>query len=167
MNAMLRAMATNVRNRRLPDPKAAREAAVARGGIGEGTTGWDALPTDEKLRRYTADGQDALTRSVRATVDGALPAFDQRLQGIRESARARGISNGDTAGGYERQLADDFERNIANAIAGGSMDLYQTGLDRLYGYRDFSTAKSNAKAQSRANLWGAVGGLAGAYLGGK
>lgn len=147
------------------NPKAAREAAVASGGIGEGTKAWDALSTSEKTRRYTDEGQGAIDRSLQAGVSAAMPGFQDELQGIRESAIRRGVDLGDIGTRNEGSLASAFQRNIANTAGSMAQQNYQTALDRLYGYRDYRTAQDEAKANRRAAGLGAVASLGGMALG--
>lgn len=148
------------------NPKAAREQAVANGGIGEGTKAWDQLSTSDKTRRYVDEGQGAIDRSLQAGVSAAMPGFQDELQGIRESAIRRGVDLGDIGTRNEGSLASAFQRNIANASGQMAGQNYQTALDRLYGYRDYRTMQDNQKAERRAGGLGAVAGLAGTVLGG-
>lgn len=147
--------------------KGQRTAAVAAGGIGEGTKEWDALSTSEKTRRYVGEGQDAVNRSTQAAMDTAMPGFQNQLQGIAESAIRRGVNLGDTRNiqtQNEGTLASAFQRNLANVANQNAMSNYNTALDRLYGYRDFRTGQDNAKADRRAATWGAIGSLGGQFL---
>lgn len=117
-------------------------------------------------------GQQALNTSASAAMESAMPQFKQQLQGLRESAIRRGISNGETATSYEGDLASALQRNVANSVAGqatnmygtqlsGARDLYQTGLDEKYGLMDRATAADNARRGSRDSLIGSVLGAAG------
>lgn len=133
-------------------------------------------------------GQEAFETSARAAVAAAMPAFNQSMQNVNESAQRRGISNGETAGFYANTQASNFQSNIANALAGQAMNLYGTQLgasgdlmgqsaglmesgsnrflDMLGGgvERD-EAAKARHKAAKGA-IWGGVGQLAGMGLGG-
>lgn len=146
--------------------KAQRGLAVERGGIAEGTRQWDNLPTDEKVRRYTAEGQGALNTGIQSAVDSAMPQLQDTLQDAREDAIRRGVSLGDIGTRNEGTLLSAFQRNIANAAGAGAMQNYQTALERQTGYRDYRTAQDNAKAERRAGGLGAVAGIAGTVLGG-
>jgi hypothetical protein len=147
------------------DKKRARSAAVAAGGIGEGTKEWDALSTSDKTRRYADEGQEYVNRGTRAALDSAMPGFQDDLQGIRESAIRRGVDLGDIGTRNEGSLASAFQRNMTNVADAGARDNYNTALERLYGYRDYRTSQDNAKAERRSAGLGAVAGIAGTFLG--
>lgn len=149
------------RIRQMQAQKSQRSAAVTRGGIGEGTPEWDALSTEEKTRRYLAEGQDAAKQGINSLVSAAMPQFQDELQGIRESAIRRGVDLGDIGTRNEGTLASAFQRNIANTAGQLASQNYQTALDRTYGYRDYRTAQDEAKANRRASTLGTLGGLAG------
>ena len=142
------------------------QRASAMTGVQENNPLWKSLSTGDKTKRYVAEGQDAINTGMKAAVDAAMPAFQDQLQGIRESAIRRGVDLGDIGTRNEGTLASAFQRNIANVAGAGAERNYQTALDRLYGYRDYRTAQDNAKAERRAAGLGAVAGLAGMALGG-
>lgn len=125
-------------------------------------------------------GQEALNTSTQAAVSSAMPQFKQGLQGIRESAERRGISNGEVATNYEGDLASAFDRNIANATASHATELQgqKVGalgglqseernqyLDLLSGNLDRQQQEKNRKQSFWNGLIGAAGGAAGAYFG--
>ena len=143
----------------------ASKGVVDRGGIDEGSNAFDALSTEDKLGRYLASGQNSVNASTAAATSAAMPEFNQALQGIRESSIRRGVNLGDIGTRDEGSLASAFQRNIANVAGQGAMQNYNTGLERLYGYRDWRTGQDNAKAARRAGAWSALGGLAGTALG--
>lgn len=148
-----------------PDPR----GTVAAGGVDERAGAFDALSTSDKLKRYTGEGQDAINQSLQAAISAAMPEFNQGLQGIRESAIRRGVTLGDVDNiqtQNEGSLASAFQKNIANTAGSMAQQNYQTGLDRLYGYRDMQTAKSNAQDARRSGFWSTLGGIGGAALGG-
>lgn len=119
-------------------------------------------------------GQAALTRTVGATVQQAMPSFYSALQNIRESAVRRGISTGDLGTSYEGDLASAFQNNIANATASQAVhqdDARENNyLDLLSGQADRQTAADNRRRSRRGGLGAALGGLAGGiggfFLGG-
>lgn len=129
------------------------------------------MSDEEKLEGYRTSGRKALGESMRGLESDMMPEFQRELQGIRESNRRRGISNGELATSYEGDAASAFQRNIANALARGSMEVENTALDRLYGEKDRALAERNAKRAGRGNLLsslaGAVGTGVGAYYGRK
>jgi hypothetical protein len=138
---------------------------------------------DEDRNRFLGaldGGQEALNTSTQAAVSSAMPAFQQQLQGIRESAERRGISNGEVATNYEGDLASAFDRNIANATASHATDIQgqKVGalgglqseernqyLDLLSGNLDRQQEEKNRKQSFWNGLIGAAGGAAGAYFG--
>lgn len=120
---------------------------------------------ERKVDRFQQQGQGALNETTRAAIAAGMPAFDQRLQGMREGHIRRGVNLGDIGTRDEGSLASAFQRNIANAISGLSMDQYNTSLDRLYGDLDRSQAAKNARSQARGGIWKTLGGLAGAGIG--
>lgn len=151
------------------------QRATAMTGVQENNPLWKSLSTGDKTQRYVAEGQDAINTGMKAAVDSAMPAFQDQLQGIRESAIRRGVDLGDIGTRNEGTLASAFQRNMANTAGSMAQQNYQTALDRLYGFRDWQTAKDNAKAERRAGTIGAIaGGLGtlagspmGAFIGGK
>lgn len=127
-------------------------------------------------------GQEALNTSTQAAVSSAMPQFEQQLQGIRESAARRGISNGEVATNYEGDLASAFQRNIANSVGSQAVALQgqktnalgglqseerNQYLDLLSGNLDRQQAEKNRKTSFWSGLIGAAGGAAGAYFGGR
>ena len=151
------------------------QRATAMTGVQENNPLWKSLSTGDKTQRYVAEGQDAINTGMKAAVDSAMPAFQDQLQGIRESAIRRGVDLGDIGTRNEGTLASAFQRNMANTAGSMAQQNYQTALDRLYGFRDWQTAKDNAKAERRAGTIGAIagglgmlaGGPMGAFIGGK
>jgi hypothetical protein len=139
-------------------------------GVQENNPMWKSLSTGDKTKRYVAEGQDAINTSMNAAVSSAMPGFQDELQGIRESAIRRGVDLGDIGTRNEGTLASAFQRNMANTAGSMAQNNYQTALDRLYGFRDWQTAKDNAKAERRGATIGAIAGgvgmLAGGPLGG-
>lgn len=121
-------------------------------------------------------------------VSGAMPEFNQQLQGIRENAIARGIGTGDLGTAYEGSLASAFQRNLTSKAA----DLYGTrlgGMESLHGmdvgensdtqnrYFDLLTgrqdleegrrqADKNRKAGLLSGLMSTIGNSAGLFAGG-
>lgn len=121
-------------------------------------------------------GDDAVAKTAAFAAKRALPEFQKTLVGISDSDARRGISNGDTAAGYEANASNDFQNHIADAIAGqsaglygaqlgGARDLYGTDLDVQAGNLDRAQAAANAKRQAKSGFWGSLLG-AGASLGG-
>lgn len=125
-------------------------------------------------------GQDALEASTRAAVSSAMPAFQQQLQGIRESAARRGISNGEVATNYEGDLASAFDRHIADAAGSQALALHNSTanaygglqseernqyLDLLSGNLDRQQQEKNRKQSFWNSIIGAGGAAAGAYFG--
>lgn len=125
-------------------------------------------------------GQEALDASTKAAVSSAMPAFQQQLQGIRESAERRGISNGEVATNYEGDLASAFDRNIANATASHATEMQgqkvaglgglqseerNQYLDLLSGNLDRQQQEKNRKQSFWNSIIGAGGAAAGAYFG--
>lgn len=127
-------------------------------------------------------GQEAVNRTTQAAVSSAMPQFENSLQGVRESAIRRGVSNGDLATSYEGDLASAFQRNISNAAASQATNIWNTRvgasgqlasesgnqwLDILAGNADRAQAASNAAT----SFWGGLiqGGmsLAGGFMGGR
>lgn len=131
----------------------------------------DPMADTNTINRYAQEGEDSVRRLTEAMTSNAMPAFQQQLQGIRETATRRGVALGQLGTSYEGDLASSFQRNIANAIAGESRNNYETALDRFYGDKDRATANLNARRAGRSNMWGsllgAAGTAAGAYLGRK
>lgn len=128
----------------------------------------------QRLGDFERQGEGSLRRMTEALTADGMPAFQQGLQNIRETATRRGVSlggQGNIGTNYEGDLASAFQRNIANAIAGQARGTYETSLDRLYGDKDRELAAKNAKAQGRSNMWGsllgAAGQVAGGWLGGR
>lgn len=136
------------------------------------------------LLSLLSGGQDALNHYATAAVSAAMPAFQQNLQGVRESAQRRGISTGDLGTSYEGDLASAFQKNLTDSIAGQSMNLYGTQLgttanlygndegnylDLISGALDRKQANKNAKQDRQSGLYGsllgAVGKGVGAYFG--
>lgn len=142
------------------------QRATAMTGVQENNPLWKSLSTGDKTQRYVAEGQDAITTGMKAAVDSAMPAFQDQLQGIRESAIRRGVDLGDIGTRNEGTLASAFQRNMANTAGSMAQQNYQTALDRLYGFRDWQTAKDNAKAERRNATIGAIGTVAGTLAGG-
>lgn len=124
---------------------------------------------------------------LKSLVSAAMPEFNQRLQGIRENAIARGISTGDLGTSYEGDLASAFQNNLANQAAGlyttqlgAAQGLYgqdlsreasgrSSYLDLLTGRLSLEEAKKesakNRKAALTSGILGAVGGAAGTFAG--
>lgn len=123
-------------------------------------------PSQTQIDRYTRQGEESLGRLTTAMTENAMPAFNQQLQGIRETAQRRGVALGELGTSYEGDLASAFQRNLANAIAGQARGTYETALDRYYGGLDRETAERNARRQSRSSMWGSLLGAAGTALGG-
>lgn len=127
-------------------------------------------PSDaDRVKSFYDEGMRMTEGSVRARTSAMMPEFERTLQGIRESNRRRGISNGDLATSYEGDAASAFQRNIANAVAENSDRVYQTALDRLYGEKDRDIAARNARRAGRqgmfSSLASALGTGVGAYYG--
>ena len=141
------------------------QRATAMTGVQENNPLWKSLSTGDKTQRYVAEGQDAINTGMKAAVDSAMPAFQDQLQGIRESAIRRGVDLGDIGTRNEGTLASAFQRNMANTAGSMAQQNYQTALDRLYGFRDWQTAKDNAKAERRAGTIGAIAGGLGTLAG--
>lgn len=138
---------------------------------------------DEDRNRFLdtlSGGQEALNESTRAAVSSAMPAFQQQLQGIRESAERRGISNGEIATNYEGDLASAFDRHIADAAGSHAMDLQSEKaqgygglqseernqyLDLLSGNLDRQQEEKNRKQGFWNSLITAGGAAAGSYFG--
>lgn len=128
---------------------------------------------DEIGRESPELGQKYLNETTQAAMSSAMPDFERRLQDVRENAIRRGVSNG-LGTFYEGDLASAFERNMANATASRSYDLYESSrnrlLDLLSGQRDYEQAVANAKAKKKKGLFGSLGALAGGiggfFLGG-
>lgn len=78
-------------------------------------------------------GQAAFETSARSAVAAAMPQFNQQLEGVRANAIRRGVNNGELGTSYEGDLASAFQKNIANAIGGQALGLYNT---QLGGYSD-------------------------------
>ena len=135
-------------------------------GVQENNPMWKSLSTGDKTKRYVAEGQDAINTSMNAAVSSAMPGFQDELQGIRESAIRRGVDLGDIGTRNEGTLASAFQRNMTNTAGSMAQNNYQTALDRLYGFRDWQTAKDNAKAERRGATIGMLGTVAGTVLGG-
>jgi hypothetical protein len=125
-------------------------------------------------------GQEALNASTQAAVSSAMPQFQQQLQGIRESAERRGVSNGDIETNSEGTLASAFQRNIANATASHATEMQgqKVGalgglqseernqyLDLLSGNLDRQQQEKNRKQSFWNSIIGAGGAAAGAYFG--
>jgi hypothetical protein len=125
-------------------------------------------------------GQEALNTSTQAAVSSAMPAFNQNLQNIRESAERRGVSNGEIETNSEGDLASAFQRNIANAAGSQAVALQgqktsalgglqseerNQYLDLLSGNLDRQQQEKNRKQSFWNGLIGAAGGAAGAYFG--
>ena len=124
---------------------------------------------------------------LKSLVSQAMPEFNNRLNGIRENAIARGISTGDLGTSYEGDLASALQRNLANQAAGlyttqlgAAQNLYGQDisreqanqgnyLDLLTGRLSFEEAKKQAAKNRKANLaqgvLGAAGTAAGAFAG--
>lgn len=124
---------------------------------------------------------------LKSLVSQAMPEFNNRLNGIRENAIARGISTGDLGTSYEGDLASAFQRNLANQAAGlyttqlgAAQNLYGQDisreqanqgnyLDLLTGRLSFEEAKKqaakNRKAALAQGVLGAAGTAAGAFAG--
>jgi hypothetical protein len=131
---------------------------------------------------FLGGGQGALDEYVRGAVSRALPGFDRRLQGMRESSIRRGVG-GALSTSYEGDLASAFQQNIADATAGQAMNLYGTQargysdvsrtdlargessrnryLDILTGNRDFWMGEKERKRKKKGGLFGALGGIIG------
>ena len=142
------------------------QRASAMTGVQENNPLWKSLSTGDKTKRYVAEGQDAINTSMRSAVDAAMPGLQDQLQGVRESAIRRGVDLGDIGTRNEGTLLSAFQRNMANTAGGMAQQNYQTALDRLYGFRDWQTAKDNAKAERRNATIGAIGSVAGTLAGG-
>jgi hypothetical protein len=125
-------------------------------------------------------GQEALNTSTQAAMSSAMPQFQQQLQGIREGAERRGISNGEVATNYEGDLASAFQHNIANSVGSQAVALQgqktsalgglqseerNQYLDLLSGNLDRQQQEKNRKQSFWNGLIGAAGGAAGAYFG--
>lgn len=166
--------------------------AVTGGGGGHPNTAADAYGTattdsgsyaNEDRNRFLDTlngGQEALNTSTQAAVSSAMPQFQHQLQGIRESAQRRGISNGEVATNYEGDLASAFQRNIANSVGSQAVALQgqktqalgglqseerNQYLDLLSGNLDRQQQEKNRKQSFWNGLIGAAGGAAGAYFG--
>lgn len=154
----------------------------AQGKLNQAADLYGGYATQDRNRYLQAlgGGQDALDTYARSAVSSALPQFQGQLQGLRESAARRGISGGDLSTSYEGDLASAFDRNLTNAIAGQSMNLYgqqlagygnlannssNTYLDLLSGNRDAGIAEQNNRNSLWGSVIGAAGTLGGAYLG--
>jgi hypothetical protein len=167
-----------------------KEQKAAAGGPGPGARYATAM-TDyggyaEQDRNRVLDilngGQQAFETSAKAAVESALPSFRNELQGARESAIRRGVSNGETGMFGERDLADGFERNITNAISGQALGVYNTRLgasgglmegtgntylDLISGALDRKEQERNRKQGFYNSLINAGGQVAGSFFGGK
>jgi hypothetical protein len=123
-------------------------------------------------------GQEALNTSTQAAMSSAMPQFQQQLQGIREGAERRGISNGEVATNYEGDLASAFQRNIANSVGSQAVALQgqktqalgglqseerNQYLDLLSGNLDRQQQEKNRKQSFWNGIIGAAGTAAGAY----
>jgi len=142
------------------------------------TLGENATADRNRFLQTLGGGQEALNTSTRAAVSQAMPEFDAKLQGVRESAIRRGISTGDLATSYEGDLASAFQKNIANATASQATNIWNTQvgsygqmaqnegnqyLSALGGAADRAQAADNASL----NFWGSLAGAAGMAFGGR
>jgi hypothetical protein len=140
-------------------------------GGGAGGGGDDRL-YDEFMRSENGPGmQDAITKYTQSAIADAMPSFRNNLQLTREDGIRRGISTGDLGTSNEGDLASAFQRNISNAVAGKTADMYEHSRDRyadlLSGRMDRTTANQNYQSQRKSGLLGAIGSAAGAYFGGR
>jgi hypothetical protein len=150
----------------VPALLAAGKVAGAVGSIGSalgGLFGGRKKPRLKSTQEYMNMGQEAFNTSLNAGVSSAMPQFQDQLQDLRESAIRRGVEYGDIGTRNEGSLASAFQRNIANAAGSNAIGLYQTALDQRAGRQDQLQGRANARA---GNI-GALGQVAGQFLGSK
>lgn len=145
--------------------------------------GADATQSRGTLLGLLTNGQGAFEQSARAAVDAAMPSFNAQLQGVRESALRRGVSNGELGTSYEGDLASAFQKNITNSIGQQALGLYNTQLggaqsmygmdvnraqdsrdsylDVLTGRRDWDAQNADVRRKKKGGLFGAIGGALG------
>lgn len=126
-------------------------------------------------------GQSALDTYAQGAMSSAMPGLNAELQKQAESNIRSGTSTGDLGTSFEGDLYSAFQRNMSNAIAGQSMNLYNTNvganeglyntdtsnyMDAMYANRDFAQGQENARKKRNAGLWGGVLGAVGAIGGG-
>lgn len=146
----------------IPALMAAGKVAGAVGSIAS-LFGGRKQPKLKSTEEYMKMGQDAYNTSLNAGVSSAMPQFQDQLQGLRESAIRRGVDLGDIGTRNEGTLASAFQRNIANASASNAINLYNSALDQRAARQDQLQGRANARA---ANM-GALGQVAGQFLGSK
>lgn len=133
-----------------------------------------------QLEQLLGGGQNALNTYAKGAMSAAMPGLNSQLQQQQESDIRRGISTGDLGTSYEGDLYSAFQRNLSNAVAGQSMNLYGTQLgateglynndtsnylNMMYANRNYQTGQDNAKRQRNAGLWGTIGSGLGALAG--
>jgi len=169
-----------------PKPRTAAEILRDESGTERGrAAGYDsdAKRSRREYENHLDSGDESLNEWTRAAISSGMPAFEQALQGVRETAISRGVGLGELGTSYEGDLASAFERNIANAVSSQAMnlyntrsagrsELYQTDVDRaegsrgrylglLTGERDYDIARENMRRQRRGGLFGGIGSLIG------
>jgi hypothetical protein len=132
-------------------------------------------------------GQKALEASTMAAMSAAMPSLFKALQGTKESNIRRGLYNGETPTSYEGDVMSAFQGNIADSVAGQSMNLWdrqQSGREHLLdlstasGFRarenyydliagklDRDQAKRQAKAEENAGIAKGIGSIVGGIFG--
>lgn len=105
-------------------------------------------------------GQQQLQDTTRATVQSALPDFLTNLGGLKEQNIRRGISTGDLGTSFENDLTSAFQRNIANSVAGQSMNLFNNRNGLLFqGLNDSLDREQSAQNDAARRRSGFIGGL--------
>jgi len=97
-------------------------------------------------------GQSALNNYAQAAMSSAMPNLDAQLQQVEESAQRRGVSNGGLATSYQGDVFGAFQKNLANAVAGQSMNLYGTQLGATQGQLNTDTSNFGSGLTAAQNL---------------
>lgn len=141
------------------DPRRTMERGVTREGGRVAGMDADAAQSRSLYADLISGGQDAFQTSARAAIEAAMPSFRQAMQQSRSSAIARGVSSGETGMFGERDVADAFERNTTNAIAGQALNLYGTRTGAAGNLAGMDAGRAD---NTRGLYYGLVGDLHGA-----
>lgn len=131
---------------------------------------------EQRLRTATVEEaagggwQDAFAQTAGATINRALPRFQNQLQLTREDLVRRGVSTGDLGVSTEFDLTRQFSDSLSDTLGGMAMTGYENNrnryLDLLTGHLDRDQAKKNAKMQMWSNILGGSLQAAGYAAGG-
>jgi len=99
---------------------------------------------------------DAFKQTAGSFLQDQMPGFMKNLQLTREDGIRRGISTGDLGTSTEGDLTSAFQRNIANALGGLSLQGYEGSRNRIM---DLLSGKTGMDINDLNSQYNFLGGL--------